>query len=121
MKNTMLITLLGLCTTNAILFASEQKSVTLPLSNILYQRLRAISLSHFADKTCLHETLGGQTKNLPEIVSATDTAVGNYSEYMHREYGDARAATSDMYIDDRKVLMLESILQDHPEMTKDLQ
>jgi hypothetical protein len=110
MKKLMLIAVLGLCST---LSAIQDKVIILPSAEILEQRLQAIGLHHFLEKTKLHRVLGNQEKYPLGVAVETELALYDYNEYMQDQI---IAVQMQMH----KPLILEALLQDHPEAIENL-
>ena len=111
----------ALCTLAHINYASAPKSsdaqkneevlcVTMPSSKILLERLEKDGLSHFAEKTKIHEKLGGQKEFPIEVARQVEH---DYDQYMKNPMMSALMKMN-------KGDIIQLLLQDFPEAFKQL-
>lgn len=83
-------------------------SIVLPSQKELNDRLHALHLDHFAEKSGIGKELGGQTKRPLVIVMDINLALRDYCKNLNNPVIDAQ-------MEDYRPMIIEKFLKDHPQ------
>jgi hypothetical protein len=93
-----------------------EQTIKMQPAKVLYRRLEAMALTHFAEKTEIDKQLGGEDILPAKVILKIEQAI---SEYTDTEYMRSSPIAELMQI--RKPLIIKEFIKDHPETIKNLQ
>lgn len=98
------------------------KRITMPNKAVLRERLKAINMDHFMEKTNILDVLADKKKAVLGVNIAMELAIADYRKYLTQGPG-ASPATRPLLAAFlmNKPLLIEALLKDHPEGLSALQ